>query len=231
MSAALQMHPTKGHTREDDLESIVHVLTWICLRYMRNSLSANPETLRMRICELYEHKVDNGEGQLRTGGNYKEDFFIKPHYMADLSFHDNQLLTYLVAKLRILFCSRYASNLQSNTEPTVEGFLRKAMSQPQLVSSTPPRQEIKAEDLLKLFDQVLSRKDWPENDKAEDQLPEHLRGKRPTFPIGPVSDLDRPPLAGKRRHTVMEGEPRSISPTPKRQGLRSGKRVKAGDIR
>jgi hypothetical protein len=145
MSAALQSDPSKEHTPEDDLESFIHVLTWLCLRYMKTSFA--PEELPYRLTNLYENGDANAEGQdVETGAKM---LFFLVDAMWHFTVKGNKPLTKLIHNLRKLFAPRYGNN--SN------------------------KKEVKFSQLLEYFNRALDSKGWPDNDAAEDLLPTEHR--------------------------------------------------------
>jgi hypothetical protein len=75
MSAKLLMSPEPLlHTLADDLESFLHVLNWVALRYMCHGLTADALTKMLR--DMYDYSWHNRDGT-SVGGDYKENFLSK----------------------------------------------------------------------------------------------------------------------------------------------------------
>lgn len=62
MSALLVMFPTKPCEVSDDIESFVHLLQWLCLRYQEHHLTNRPDALAGDIHALYifQKRLENG---------------------------------------------------------------------------------------------------------------------------------------------------------------------------
>jgi hypothetical protein len=145
MSAALQEDPHKEHTYEDDLESFVHVLTWLCLCYMKTTLSENSKGLASIITSLYESYI-LGDNEV-TGGQGKSVFFMASIWQR-FAVIGNPALTKLIQDLRGLFKDRYLEGEESNKRVKAE-----------------------ASALLKCFNDALDAAGWPSGDAAIEQLP------------------------------------------------------------
>ncbi|KAH9932195.1 uncharacterized protein B0H18DRAFT_49889 [Fomitopsis serialis] len=82
MSAGLLRNPTKRHEVADDLESVVHILGWTCLRLYEHSMSDRPDSLRMHILGMYDAQdIVNGE---TVGGDQKHRFLLLGNLGVDL---------------------------------------------------------------------------------------------------------------------------------------------------
>jgi hypothetical protein len=185
MSAALQENPSKEHTCEDDLESFVHVLTWLCLRYMKTTLSANTKGLADTITDLYEsYRVGDNEV---TGGRGKSHFFMAGLWR-DFVVIGNPPLTKLIQDLRGLFKDRY-----------LEG------------EGSSQRVKVEASALLKCFNDALDAADWPSGDAAVDQLPKALRGPSIEYSLGALME-DVATSQPESRLTISELGPLRRSP-------------------
>ncbi|KAI0792907.1 hypothetical protein C8Q75DRAFT_804617 [Abortiporus biennis] len=53
ISSLLLKYPAKHHELSDDLESLVHVLDWFCLRYHPHDLSKKPQLLARKLNNIY----------------------------------------------------------------------------------------------------------------------------------------------------------------------------------
>ncbi|TFY68521.1 hypothetical protein EVJ58_g968 [Rhodofomes roseus] len=74
MSARLLRYPGRRHEVADDLEAFVHVLEWICFRFIKHTLTNKSAALKMEILHTYEaygFKDDDPNGQA-IGGHQKE---------------------------------------------------------------------------------------------------------------------------------------------------------------
>ncbi|KAH9932239.1 uncharacterized protein B0H18DRAFT_987214 [Fomitopsis serialis] len=76
MSARLLQDPGKVHEVADDLESVVHVLNWMCLRFVKHALTSFPDALRIHVLHMYDHQsVRIGDKhQEKIGGDLKKTF-------------------------------------------------------------------------------------------------------------------------------------------------------------
>ncbi|KAH9835422.1 uncharacterized protein C8Q71DRAFT_710121, partial [Rhodofomes roseus] len=74
MSARQLRNPGKRHEVADDLEAFIHVLTWMCYRFIQHSLTDEPDAFKMEILHWYEAygaKEGDANGQA-IGGQRKE---------------------------------------------------------------------------------------------------------------------------------------------------------------
>ncbi|KAH9932217.1 uncharacterized protein B0H18DRAFT_952367 [Fomitopsis serialis] len=75
MSARLLANPDKEHEVSDDIESIVHVLCWMCLRFFRHSFTGAPNQLRLQVAAMYEG-YDIGRDNREIGGATKNGHML-----------------------------------------------------------------------------------------------------------------------------------------------------------
>ncbi|KAF9471980.1 hypothetical protein BDN70DRAFT_938537 [Pholiota conissans] len=93
MSAQLQMSEVPLHPeRADDLESFLHVLTWIALLYVRHTLGASE--LTNTLSRVFDYT--NSVGNITAGGTQKR-LFLKGHAISDCGFAEGPLLSLLEA--------------------------------------------------------------------------------------------------------------------------------------
>ncbi|KAI9061533.1 hypothetical protein FKP32DRAFT_1677992 [Trametes sanguinea] len=57
MSAARQWLPWKPHVLADDLESILHILNWVALKFMKHRMSSNPAMLLHHIHTHFDSSI------------------------------------------------------------------------------------------------------------------------------------------------------------------------------
>lgn len=82
MSAGLLRNPTKRHEVADDLESVVHILAWMCLRFYEHVLSGRPDELKSHVLNLYDTQgIVDGEA---VGGAQKLRLLLRGDAGVDL---------------------------------------------------------------------------------------------------------------------------------------------------
>jgi hypothetical protein len=176
VSAARQQDWDYGdiHTPEDDLESFVHVITWLCLRYLETNIDAEtqlPYFLRI----MFDARIKHPKAAAASAGVYpKIQYFVtgiasfKMPGVQDLGVIGNFPLTVLLDGLRDLFTPRYA------TLPPTQGRLERltaaarGATAPVVVETRLP---VEARALLKEFDGALAEEHWPDAVPAKDRLP------------------------------------------------------------
>ncbi|KAH7918461.1 hypothetical protein BV22DRAFT_908784 [Leucogyrophana mollusca] len=118
MAAALLQKNPPCYSLADDLESIVHVLTWIALRYIRNSFSDDPGDLSDTMADVYcKYREVKG---VFYGGQEKMDWllrFTRNSGRPKVEFHDNPSLQWLIWQASALCATRYDVPQQGFEEP------------------------------------------------------------------------------------------------------------------
>ncbi|KAL7283897.1 hypothetical protein ACG7TL_001169 [Trametes sanguinea] len=59
MSAAIQWWPQKPHSLSDDLESVMHILNWLVLKYMKTEACCDPSDLADYVFMIYDYAGEN----------------------------------------------------------------------------------------------------------------------------------------------------------------------------
>ena len=77
MSARLLENPGKVHEISDDIESFVHVLRWMCLRFYEHDLTGLHEQLRQHVMTQFEgYDIRSGE-VVDVGGKQKKHAMLQ----------------------------------------------------------------------------------------------------------------------------------------------------------
>ncbi|OBZ73849.1 hypothetical protein A0H81_06455 [Grifola frondosa] len=71
MSALLLMRPEKQYTLSDDLESFIHLVNWLSLKYHRHKFSDSPTALASLIHKEYDECYISPDGCYDVGGESK----------------------------------------------------------------------------------------------------------------------------------------------------------------
>jgi len=182
MSANLLWNPGKMHTLTDDLESFLHVLGWMTLRYVpaRDSYLAFHRGIDMAMFD--EHYQQQGHSE--QGGHQKSQALRAGNYPSS-TFQPRQQtpLFSLLHELRIPFKSLYG-------QPPTAGD-REKIDIPNI------RYDQDLEDLsrdIRRYDRdvgrlqtpawfineiqkIFNREDWPAGDKADENLPIAFSGE------------------------------------------------------
>ncbi|KAI5116114.1 hypothetical protein M0805_001984 [Coniferiporia weirii] len=114
----------KQHTYADDLESFLHVITYICVRYSPSTYTGDMLRNYLKIFNE-EHVVNEPDGSSHsTGGNYKGWALLARIYIPnDLTFHGRPKLHDCLRRFSSMFYSFYV-----NSEPTLDDPLEIAVS-------------------------------------------------------------------------------------------------------
>jgi hypothetical protein len=98
------------HTLEDDLESIVHVATWLGMRFMSNNL----KDCAARLAAMFDEIIPHAKGT-HTGGTTKKQYLVNPLFsdlttgkLQRLQIEHNKPYSILLYDLAKLFSDRYA---------------------------------------------------------------------------------------------------------------------------
>jgi hypothetical protein len=155
------------HTAEDDKESFLHVITWLSARYLVTNLEGD------KILDFLEQVYDL---RWQHGSHLKLAYLTSGILTwsgakaANLVVSGNAPMTVLLTDLRRLFAKRY----QPADEDSVDALRRRPTVETSL-PAVPVHQDVKAYDLLPLFEEALEDTRWPEADKAIDHLPRNVK--------------------------------------------------------
>ncbi|KAI0057011.1 hypothetical protein BV25DRAFT_1920544 [Artomyces pyxidatus] len=166
-SAAMLMHPeTHRHVLADDLESFMHVSTWLALRYCPHNLDAH------QLGRLLRQNFDCADriGEEDVGGYGKEVTIVRGEFMPDPHFTESPVLNELFPALFSTFAVRY------RTPPTVWTHVQldlPDMETPEMYKrwqeALLPRLQSHAW-MLATGKKMLAYPDaWPLDDRAEEQ--------------------------------------------------------------
>ncbi|KAH7918459.1 hypothetical protein BV22DRAFT_1134581 [Leucogyrophana mollusca] len=157
MAAALLHKDRPCHSLADDLESGVHVLTWVALRYTKNSLSVDPGALSDTLAKTYdESREDNG---VFYGGGGKIDWLLRytgTTGRTPVSFDDNPSLQRLIRRASALSAFRYDIPQEHEDEGPAELAARRA----QHAAAVKALESTQAQALLDAFEKAL-KEPWP----------------------------------------------------------------------
>ena len=182
MSANLLQHPGKMHTLTDDLESFLHVLGWMTLRYVPAGDSYDAEARGEDIWDIFDqHSVR--EGQFDRGGRDKARAFRAEDYPSP-SFQPRRKtpLSDILKKLRSPFRSLYTLSPPSAEDLESVKALPNITDRSQLLSYAAVLQYDNDMKCLQsstwFIDTMMTTldKEWPTDDKADENLPIDFSG-------------------------------------------------------
>jgi hypothetical protein len=151
MSAMQLINKLRRQTHEDDLESILHVVTWLALRYMPSDVPSP----HVHLSRMFD-EPDDGD----AGGDGKIKYIMFPRILGKrINLDGNVPLTAVLSGLPLLFQSRYHD-----------------MDLPESERASP----VEGSALLKIFDDALNATEWPAGG-PNDRVPEELRTKQWTL--------------------------------------------------
>ncbi|KAL7283894.1 hypothetical protein ACG7TL_001166 [Trametes sanguinea] len=158
MSAAIQRWPQKPHSLSDDLESVMHILNWLVLKYMKTEAYGDPSDLADYVSMIYDYAGKNTNScslfkyRMVSEGS---SFAMLPSEYKDHPFIG------LLDRLRELCASQY--RLLNPSLPTDE-YLAACREGP----VTAPLNTHDA--MLDAFKEALDNPTWPHIPKLQDQL-------------------------------------------------------------
>ncbi|KAF8125081.1 hypothetical protein EV363DRAFT_1351495 [Boletus edulis] len=221
MSANLLWQPGKMHTVTDDLESFMHVLGWMTLRYVPACDSYNARRRGKDMALLFDD-YDEGEECIVQGGREKRMALRGESYPSD-TFEPRTPtpLRGLLKDLSFPFKSFYAM-----WPPTAED--RKKANVP---TECLDRQLIKLRYDIEQYDQdiedlqsptwfintmktALNKKEWPTDDKADDKLPIAFPRAAPRQAQHKADELRQSQSVWEHATAVRSSSKRAASPTP-----------------
>lgn len=161
------------HERRDDLESILHVLTYYSFRYLKSSLDS--EDLEEELKAIYDQRKERMG--IYTGGSGKEDFFDgKKLASSDVnkSFSSScPPLAKLINSLRNRFAPLYRTPLDAAEEGASEKD-RATRKQEIRIQKEAKRNALEAlktsKDTIETFEYHLKTGEWS-SEGAVDRLP------------------------------------------------------------
>jgi hypothetical protein len=216
----------KKHTVEDDLESFVHVVMWLSIRYCDSNL--NGDQVAYFLSRIYDRLEDQPRSKYINGGSSKAMYLLTGMCYMGLTgvrylfITDNDPLTYLLATLRHLFQARYLAR----PHPIIARLRRP--SEPAPIVQV--RQPVQTDALLGLFDEALSMSDWPADDEPYGRLqvdartglvlkgntrPSRIAGSAKAYEAAPASCPSSKRTYGEMAEAEAPDEPSSSSTSRK----------------
>lgn len=163
MSALLLKHPTKQHHVSDDLESFMHLINWLVLKWHHHDLTGKHEDLRVHVATTYDHYRSTSTGY-DVGGRRKHENI----QAASVPFGPikNQCLQKLTTKLVSIFQQHYMA-----IQPEIERLDRITDT---MTPRPPPQKKQDNEPQAKsheYHDDDLSDDDLSDDDSSDDDDP------------------------------------------------------------
>ena len=161
MSARLLALPHKVHEVQDDMESFIHVQMYHFLRYSQHTLSDSEAPSGSNLKELMEdmyHSYTYTRKGFAKGGATKKNLFNGPDGVLGEGF------TFTASPLTTWFesCAEAASEWLLTMERRWGSRKKPAADQLALRNH---------DALIEIWREALTHSDWPEGDKAIDQVP------------------------------------------------------------
>ncbi|GJJ09952.1 hypothetical protein Clacol_004176 [Clathrus columnatus] len=160
-TAARLLRSVAGETRPvpnlaDDLESFLHVLTWIVFRY--TSTSYSPAGLRDYMQSAFDNYYE--EEGVFAGGQHKISYLKSLEHLRSLpkSYH-RRLIAYLSKAVAVRYEEK-EEDLFAEDGSENEKFIEDHRNKLAFLSSS--------KGFLKAFERALSESDWPTNDAAKE---------------------------------------------------------------
>ena len=220
MSANLLQHPGKLNTLTDDLESFLHVLGWMTLRYVPAVDSYGPGRRGRDLAMFDEHYEEDGRSA--EGGDRKSDALGRGSYPS-VAFRPRtptplcDLLAELIGPFKSLYTVR---------PPTAED--RKKVDVPKSqynekledLSQDIRRYDRDIEQLqspswfIDQIQQTFNRQDWPVDDKADANLPIAFSGWTQRQAQNRTNRLQHTHNLWESSKGLSRSSKRAASPTP-----------------
>jgi len=158
------MNPTAPPTLADDLESFIHVLAWVALRYMPHKLTAAALTKLMQDYFDDHYKDDDG---IVKGGTTKKHQIILCAIPVDCGFR-NPNIEDLLEKLMDTFAVRYEKTKKKKKEEEEEEEEEKEKERVRMSEQRRKRARLADSNwmLKTLRRAVRNRLVWPSDDKS-----------------------------------------------------------------
>ena len=156
MSTRLLANPLKVHEVQDDMESFIHVQMYHCLRYSQHTLSGSDLALKELMEDIYHSYTYTHKG-FAKGGATKKNLFYGPNGVLGVGFR------FTASPLTPWFVS--CAKAVSEWLLTMEG---------DLDTTNPATDKLLLRNhdaLIEIWRKALTHSDWPEGDKAIDQVP------------------------------------------------------------
>ncbi|OSD02562.1 hypothetical protein PYCCODRAFT_1410479 [Trametes coccinea BRFM310] len=158
MSAAVQWWPHKPHLLSDDLESVMHIMNWLVLKYMKTEFSRSSADLANYLSAVFDFSDENGN--LCSYQKY-EKVRDGTRFAPVLSEYQDHPFTNLLDKLRELCHLQYcAIDPERPTEEHLAACREASTTAPLFTHDT----------MLNAFREALDNPVWPHIPKLEDQL-------------------------------------------------------------
>ena len=100
------------HTLADDLESFLHVLSWVALRFMGHRLTS--QNLTDVLTMMFDSSYEDEDG-IAKGGRAKKNFLIAAEILAS-GFRNNNIVS-LLAVLTKTIAARYEVPIRASQCP------------------------------------------------------------------------------------------------------------------
>jgi len=156
------------HALADDLESFLHVLSWVALRFMDHDLDS--ERLSSLLATMFDYSYESKDG-VAQGGVAKKNFLIGAEILAS-GFRNNNIVS-LLAVLTKTIAARYeAPPIQFDMYLSMPG--QNFTDQITAASAAAHQEKLKALEtsdwILETFRKVTAnRRAWPPADKSEEE--------------------------------------------------------------
>ncbi|GJJ15905.1 hypothetical protein Clacol_010183 [Clathrus columnatus] len=158
ISCRLLKDPTAAQGLTDDVESFIHVLTWVSFRYAKHNLGGG--ALESFLGSVFDHAYYEEDGLVR-GGDNKMNYLTSPSQLMETEF-GNLLLKGLLLNITDTIATRY------RRPPTLRDADDDEATLDRLLNARQKRLK-KLEDsewIINEFASVLKLPDWPANDEA-----------------------------------------------------------------
>ncbi|GJJ09164.1 hypothetical protein Clacol_003386 [Clathrus columnatus] len=158
ISCRLLKDPTAAQGLTDDVESFIHVLTWVSFRYAKHN--SPDEAVLVFLTSVFDYAWTGKDG-LTKGGNNKTNYLSSPSQLKETEF-ENPFLKTLLTKITNTISFRYRA------EPSLEDADDDEATLNRLLNAHQKRLK-RLEDsewIVSEFASALNSPDWPVDDEA-----------------------------------------------------------------
>ena len=225
MSAKLLQHPGKLNTLTDDLESFLHVLGWMALRYVPASATYLPHNRGMDMDMFDQHYKPHGHSD--QGGHGKAQAFEAGRYPSRIFLPRCETpLLKLVQELSKPFKSLYGDPPTDEDRDNVN--IPKSQYDQDLedLSRDIRRYDRDTEQLqssswfISQIQKAFNRQDWPVDDKGDETLPIAFSGGTRRQVQNRTNQFQHTHSLWENSKGLSRSSKREASPTPESSAKR-----------
>ncbi|GJJ09168.1 hypothetical protein Clacol_003390 [Clathrus columnatus] len=192
ISCRLLKDPTASQGLTDDVESFIHVITWVSFRYAKHNLP--DEAVLVFLTSVFDYAWSGKDG-LTKGGDTKMNYLNFPSQLMKTEF-ENPLLKMLLTKITKTISFRYRA------EPSLEDADDDEVTLDRLLNAYKKRLGTlnNSEWIINELASVLKSPNWPANDEAKNtQIAQSTTRTGGRFPPSSLKRKNSEDVEGKNK--------------------------------